>query len=136
MLLIGLGLVCIILELLLGVATGFDLFLIGLTLIAGGGVGIVSGSNTLALFISATLLFLYVVFGRQLIKNKLKIHTTPTNADALIGQTARVTKTITPSHPGQIKLDGELWRAESETTLEEGSIVVVKSISGVTLKVK
>lgn len=132
--LIGLGLLAIIIELIVGVATGFDLFLIGLALIIGGGVGLVS-TPTIGIFTAAVLCFAYVLVGRQFIKSKLHIDAIPTNSDNLIGKTAKVTKAITPGHPGQIKIEGETWRAESDRSLAVGDNVVVKSLSGVTLQV-
>ncbi len=132
--LIGLGLLSIILELLLGVATGFDLFIIGIILIISGGVGIVT-STTLALLSVTALCFTYVLVGRNFVKNKLNFKSTPTNPDALIGKTAKVVKKITPNHPGQVKLEGEIWRAQSDQDIDIGQSVVVQSISGVTLSV-
>jgi membrane protein implicated in regulation of membrane protease activity len=135
-LLIGLGMICIIVELALGVATGFDLFLIGLSLVIGGAVGYFTGSATFAYLTSVALFIVYITFGRTLIKSKLKIHTTPTNSDALIGQNGRVVKHISVGHPGQVKVDGEIWRAQADAELEIGRAIVVQSVSGVTLTVK
>lgn len=134
-LLIVIGVGCIILELILGVATGFDLFLVGLTLIVGGGVGLGTGSVKMGFLTTGVLSLGYVVFGRSLIKDRLKIQTTRTNADALLGQAGRVAKMIGPGHPGQVKVEGEVWRAEADHALDAGQEVVVESVSGVTLKV-
>lgn len=118
----------------MGVATGFDLFIIGVILIISGGVGMAT-STTLALFSVTALCFTYILVGRNFVKTKLNIQSHPTNSDALIGKTAQVTKKISPSHPGLVKLEGEIWRAQSDKDIEIGRSVVVQSISGVTLTV-
>lgn len=60
-------------------------------------------------------------------------------ADSKIGKTAIVTKTITPSMPGEIKVMGSFWRAISDINIEEGQSVLVtsqESEDGLTFKVK
>ncbi len=133
--LIGLGIVAIVVELLLGVATGFDLFLAGLSLILGGIIGMVSGSFTVGLISTVILIFLYIFLGRKFIKNKLHIETQATNVEGIMGKQAMVVKEITPDEPGQVKVEGEIWRARASKTLAKGELVVVKSVSGVTLEV-
>jgi len=134
-LLIIIGLICITVEILLGAVTGFDLLLIGLIFMTGGAVGQHFDSSTYALVVIIALSFIYVAFARNFIKNKLKIETKPTNADGFLGKTGKVTKKITKDHAGQVKVDGEIWRAASHVNLEVGDIVVVQSISGVTVAV-
>lgn len=133
--LVILGVVAIIIEIVMGVATGFDLLLVGVILIISGGLGILTKSFVLALVSTAILSFLYVVVGRKLIKNKLTIVTKATNSDNLIGRKCLVTKKIFVNKPGQVKIEGEIWRASSEHDINEGTEVVIHSISGVTLKV-
>lgn len=55
-----------------------------------------------------------------------------TNADKVIGEIAIVTKEISPNDFGEVKIDGRLWRAASNTNLkfEVGEKVVVEAISG------
>lgn len=134
-LLVILGIVAVIAEIVMGVATGFDLLLIGVILMISGGLGILSKSFVVALVATAVLSFLYVVLGRKMIKNKLTIATKATNSDNLIGRKCLVTKKIFINKPGQVKIEGEIWRASSEHDIDEGAEVVINSISGVTLKV-
>lgn len=47
--------------------------------------------------------------------------------DSKIGKTAIVTKTITPSMPGEIKFMGSFWRAISDINIEEGQSVLIVS---------
>lgn len=126
------GLISIIAELALGATTGFDLLLVGLILIISGGIGHFT-NLTWALISCATLAFVYVLFARKFIKNRLLVKTHPTNIDALINQTGIVTKTITPHNPGQVKISGEIWRALSTANLATGTEITVKSVDGVTL---
>lgn len=137
------GMVAIIAELVLGVATGFDLLLMGLIFVIAGLIGMAVGSFTTALVTIAVLSIFYAFVGRRFVKSKLTIHTTKTNVDAILGKKAVVVQKITPSKAGQVKVDGEIWRAEvasnastPDKTLDEGSEVVVDSVSGVTLTVK
>jgi len=48
-----------------------------------------------------------------------------------------VEEKITPESSGQVKADGKVWRAVSESgEIEKGSVVVIKSIKGVTIMVE
>lgn len=129
------GIIAIIVELLLGVATGFDLFIIGILLIIGGTITLFS-SLMVGGGIAATLTLSYVLFGRRIVKQSLSIETKKTNIDGIIGKTAMTVKHITPSRPGQVKIDGEVWRAQSDEKIENGIKVTIVSVSGVTLKVQ
>lgn len=134
-LLIILGIVAIIIEVALGAALGFELLIIGAVFVAGGLVGLASGSFMIALITITILIAFYLFFARSRIKKSLDITTKKTNVDLIIGKSARVVKSITPHEPGQVKLEGEIWRAESEEEFAEGQKVIVKSVSGVTVKV-
>lgn len=130
-----LGFCCIVIELLLGVATGFDLFLIGLILIVSGVVGHITQSLYVLFGTASALSLMYVFIFRMMIRSKFEIATKHTNTDALIGKKAVVVKRISPHMQGQIKVEGEIWRAESTDIHEVGSEVTVCSVSGVTLSV-
>ncbi|MDR3330811.1 MAG: NfeD family protein [Endomicrobium sp.] len=58
------------------------------------------------------------------------------NVDALIGSEAVVSEKIAPSRIGFVKVLGEVWRASSDTEIEAGEIVKIKSVEGTTLIVK
>ena len=60
----------------------------------------------------------------------------PTNADAVIGKTARTLTCVGPadsSVPGRVELDGTDWAAVSQSgvMIPEGSTVVIRGIEGV-----
>lgn len=135
-LLIIAGMIAIVIELVLGVATGFDLFILGIIFILAGVIGTTMSSFTIALWATIVLTILYIALARKFIKQKLSIATTATNSDGLIGREAIVVKTIDKHQAGQVKIEGEIWRAEASETLEKGMHVSITSISGVTLHVK
>jgi len=131
--------ICVIAELALGVITGFDLALIGASLIAGGIVGLIFGSANIGLIATAILAFLYFALFRKWLKSKLHVRNQPSNVDAVIGRTGVVTKRIAPRDCGLVKIGSEEWRAElaqpNGSALEPGAEIKVLSVEGVTLKV-
>lgn len=58
------------------------------------------------------------------------------NVDRMINQTAIVTKDIDPDNPGQVRYQGEVWRAEALEKIDKETKVTILSISGTTVKVK
>lgn len=58
------------------------------------------------------------------------------NVDRMINQNAIVIKEIDPDDPGQVRYQGEIWRAEAEDKIEKEAKVIILSISGTTVKVK
>ncbi|MFA5135942.1 MAG: NfeD family protein [Patescibacteria group bacterium] len=133
--LIALGIVAIIVELLLGAATGFDLLIIGIVFVVSGVLGVVFHSFFVAMGFVISLLLLYVFIGRKIVKNTLSIDTKKTNIDSILGKKGVVVKKITPHHPGQVKVEGETWRAESEDAIDVHREVLIQSVTGITLKV-
>lgn len=130
------GVLAIVTELLLGVSTGFDLFLIGVAFMIGGSVGIALHSFPLSLVVVIVLVVLYLVIGRRFIKDKLTIETKSTNVDNIMGKNATVTKKIGKGETGQVKIEGEIWRATSKEDIDIGETVIIQSVSGVTLQVE
>ena len=59
-----------------------------------------------------------------------------TNADRLIGKEGVVIVPIDPMEgKGQVKVDGQVWSAKSESAIAEGKKVTVRAIEGVKLVV-
>lgn len=54
--------------------------------------------------------------------------------ETLIGRTAVVVRPLLPR--GQVKLDGELWEARSQTPLLTGADVIVTDLDGLVLEVE
>ena len=76
---------------------------------------------------------------KPFVKKFADVKKTNTNVYSIIGKKALVIKTIDPIHSvGQIKLNGEVWTAESENNeiIEEGLEVEVSEIKGVKAIVK
>jgi membrane-bound serine protease (ClpP class) len=55
--------------------------------------------------------------------------------DALVGRRAVALSTLAPSG-GQVRIDGEIWRARSESRVTRGDEVVVREVEGLTLVVE
>jgi len=133
---IALGIVAIIIEILIGAATGFELLVLGVILVISGFIGSIIGSVQITIGLIVVLTFLYIIIGRKKIKDSLHITTHATNTDQIIGKSAKVVLDITPDEPGQIKIAGEIWRAEAEKPIKKGESVIIQSVSGVTVKVE
>jgi membrane protein implicated in regulation of membrane protease activity len=134
------GAVLILIEVLLGAATGFDFLLIGSALVLGGVLGLFVNSATLGLAAAGALALLYVFLGRRHVRNRFGRPGLSSNTDVLIGKTVRVVEPIRTGHPGRVKYEGEEWRAEltqpSQTTLESGKDARIVRIDGVTVFVE
>jgi membrane protein implicated in regulation of membrane protease activity len=139
-LLVILGFVCVIIELALGAVTGFDLALVGASLAAGGAIGLFAASAKIGMLAGGALALLYFAVFRSWLKSKLSVRDQVSNVDAVLGKTGVVTKRIAPRDAGLVKVGAEEWRAEllnvEDTTREVGATVTVRSVEGVTLKVR
>ena len=92
--------------------------------------------QTTVFVISSTIL---IFATKPFVKKFADVKKTNTNVYSIIGKKALVIKTINPIHSiGQIKLNGEVWTAESEDNqiIEEGSEVEILEIKGVKAIVK
>ncbi len=136
MILVVIGIAAIIVEIIVGAATGFDLFLLGLIFIGGGLVGRVAQSNLYAFAVIFILSVFYIAIGRRLVQSRLSFTGQKSGTDNLVGKKARVIKKIQTGKAGQVKIEGEIWRAAADNNIDVGRTVVIQSVSGVTLKVK
>ncbi len=139
--LIGLGGLMVVAELLLGAVTGFDLALMGLSLVAGGAVGLYFASTKIGLLASGTLAVLYVLFIRRRLRARLTPKgSLPSNVDAILGRNGVVVQKIGVHEPGRVKIGDEEWRAVlaagAGDSREAGQTVTVVSAEGVTLSVR
>ena len=115
---------CLILELSSG-----DFFIICFSIGAVFAIiGAVLGLNVywqLAIFALFSLLAIFTVRPvalRYLHKNEPN---KPSNADALLGRTGRVTEPITANASGYVQIDGDQWKAVSNTDIPVGTTVRV-----------
>lgn len=87
--------------------------------------------QTTVFVISSSILILAT---KPFVKNFVDVKSTNTNVFSLIGKKALVIKTIDSVHcSGQIKVNGEVWSAESNDgkIIPEGSEVEILNIKGV-----
>lgn len=128
--------VCFIAEI---ITVGFLVFWFGVGALIAMVVSFFTSSiiiqTTVFVISSAILLFATKPF----VKKFLDVKPTNTNAFSIIGKRALVIKEINSVHStGQIKINGEVWSAESENneTIPEGSEVEISYIKGVKAIVK
>ena len=80
---------------------------------------------------------LLLIFTRPLATKYLNSRTSKTNAESLVGRTAKVTKTINNIQAeGQVVVGGMEWTARStdeNVVIPEGAVVMIHGISGVKL---
>ena len=92
--------------------------------------------QTTVFIITSTI---FILATKPLVKKFVDVKKTNTNVFSIIGKKALVIKDIDPIHSsGQIKLNGEVWSAETENDeiIKEGSEVEVLKINGVKAIVK
>lgn len=77
-----------------------------------------------AVFSLLSIFFVRPVALRYLHKNEPN---KPSNADALIGRTGRVTEPISANNSGYVQIDGDLWKAVCATDIPVGTTVRVIS---------
>ena len=133
---IGVGLVFIILELLVGINTGLDLVFIGTAFVLGGLITFALQSWAWTAIVSGVICVIYVVIGRRYINNKTAVKAEKTNIDTITGKTGVVEQDIEPDKDGLIKVGYEKWRARSAESIKAGEEITVTGISGVTVNVK
>jgi membrane protein implicated in regulation of membrane protease activity len=133
---IGIGLLMILLELIVGLETGLDLVFLGSAFIIGGLITWPFHSWVLTLIITLVICIAYLALGRRYVHRWTATRKEKTNIDAIIGRKGIVLKNLTPSGIGLVKVDNEEWRARAEESIEKGEDIVVTAISGITLSVE
>ena len=100
------SIICLILELSSG-----DFFIICFSIGA-----------VFAIFSLLSVIFIRPVALRYLHKNEPN---KPSNADALLGRTGKVTEALAVGDNGYVQIDGDLWKAVSTTDIPTGETVRV-----------
>lgn len=105
----------------------------------GGAIAAASGAILewqLGVFAIATFVAFLAV--RPLLKKISSKNEIATNADALIGRTAKVTECIEVGGKGRVAIDGDFWQAVSteQTDIVEGERVEIISRESIILTVK
>ena len=93
------------------------------------------------LFIVSSLVLLFTLrkYGMNIFKGTTRENIDDHYADSKIGQTAIVTKAISPTKPGEVKMLGSFWMATADTQIDVDTSVIVESQSsegGLTFKVR
>lgn len=130
------GLFMVLLELIVGVQTGFDLVFIGSAFILGGLLTWPLHSWILTLIVTSVICLLYVVLGRRYVHRLTAVRKSNTNIDTIIGRKGIVLQRITPNFDGRVKVGNEDWKAKALEDIEECDEIVVTDVSGVTLIVR
>jgi len=100
-------------------------------------IAIIFPNSLAAQFLAFTIVSaLMLIFLRPIFKKYLKKNEVRTNADRLIGKNAFCLKKITPDERGEVKIDGKIWTAIANDTIEINEKVEVLAIDGVKLVVK
>lgn len=97
-------------------------------------VALFTDSLTAQVVVFAIVSLLSVLLLRPLVKKYINPHTTPTNADRLIGSTATVIQPVDNAKAaGQVQIQGQVWtaRSEDDSALEKGTLVTVVRLEGV-----
>ena len=78
-----------------------------------------------------TLVFFLLIFAAAIRSRRSRPHL---GASALLGRHAVALERLDPR--GRVRLDGELWNAEAQATVDVGADVVVTGVQGLTLQVR
>ena len=130
------GLVFVLLELIIGVETGFDLVFIGSAFMVGGLATWPADSWVLTVIVTSLICVAYVAIGRRYVHRWTAVKKTRTNIDAIIGRQGVVLKSIAKNYDGLVKVGNEQWRARSEEDIKKEEEIVVTAVRGVTLIVE
>lgn len=133
---IGVGLVMVLLELMVGVETGLDLVFLGSAFIIGGLVSWPFYSWVLTLTLTLVICIAYIALGRRYVHRWNTPRKEKTNVDAIIGRKGVVLQRLAPGVNGRVRVGSEEWNARAEESIETGETVVVGAVSGVTLIVE
>lgn len=85
----------------------------------------------LSLTIFSIVSVICIIFLRPIVKKKFDTATIPTNVDNAIGKVVMVCSKITPDFPGEVKFEGIIWTAVSETkTFDVNEKVKIVKVEG------
>jgi membrane protein implicated in regulation of membrane protease activity len=130
------GLFMVLLELIVGVQTGFDLVFLGSAFILGGLLTWPLHSWILTLIVTSAICLAYVALGRRYIHRLTAARKSKTNIDTVVGRKGIVLQKITKNIDGRVKVGNEDWKAKAAQDIAEGDEIVVLDVSGVTLIVE
>jgi membrane protein implicated in regulation of membrane protease activity len=102
--------------------------------------GLFGADFTVQLWIFLGVSIAFLIFGRPLLKDKIKVRKSPTNADRVIGMHGVVTEAVDNlAGTGRVNANGLSWTARTQNDtmrLTEGQKIRVLEIEGVKLIVE
>ncbi len=122
---VGLGLLFILLELVIGVESGLDLVFIGSAFVLGGLVTWPFESWILTVIVTSIICVIYIFVLRHYVRKRMSIKTQKTNVDAILGRQGTVLKSIARNADGRVKIDTERWKARADEDINEGDAIIV-----------
>ena len=81
------------------------------------------------------MLIIFMLLTKKIVK-KIIPNKEKTNLDRIIGMTGIVISKITKNKPGEVKVDGKVWTATSNMTINENEPVKILDINSTKLKVE
>lgn len=96
-------------------------------------------STTVQILVFVIVSLIALVLSRPMVKKLQSAPKEKTNADRIIGQTAKVLQPITPDQKGRVEVDGQDWAAAAQNkgdSFAAGEDVTIIRIEGVTLYVQ
>ena len=126
-----------------GIVEAVTVGLVSIWFVLGAVAGLLAAVLGAALWVQIVLFFVVSIAAlaatRPLVQKMLHRDETPTNADRVLGQTARVTETIDNTVPtGAVYADGKTWTARSASgrVIPKDTLVKVQRMEGVRLFVE
>lgn len=136
MVFVGIGLLMVLLELMVGVDTGFDLVFLGSAFIIGGLAALPFESWLLPLIVTSVIAIAYMALGRRYVHRWTAAKKSKTNIDAIVGRTGIMMQKAGRNVGGRVKVGSEDWKASAAEDIEQGEEVVVTGVTGATLTVE
>lgn len=97
-------------------------------------ISLLTDNITIQIAIFVLLGLLLMLLTRKIVK-KIVPKKEKTNIDRIVDMEGIVTSKITKTHPGEVKVDGKIWIATADNTIEKDSIVRILEINSTKLKV-
>lgn len=133
--LVGLGLLAILIELVIGLYSAFDLVIVGSAFVIGGFVGYLTNSFVIGIVLTSIVCFIYFLLIRNYLRKRLDINTSSSNIDAVNGKTGIALVDFDGHMNGKVKIEGEIWSAHSDVALGANDKIKVIRADGVVLQV-
>lgn len=130
----------LIIIILLSIIEAFTINLVSIWFIVSGIITLVISlfTNNIIIQIAVFILLgvILLLSTKNILQKYLTSKTERTNYDRIIGMNGIVTEKITKNTVGEVKVDGKLWSAYADKTIQKDSIVEVLEINSTKIKVK